>query len=172
MPRLKTSNWLKKKDCPLWKLIGLVEPVPDPRNFKELEDFFARHAKPNIWYVVSIVTYFARNSQPVCKSSQFYGSKESTAKKLWIFARTTTDYGFVYSLEQRKKLLPLKEVQPSPVVAGQAADPSVNASNRAACAKAVRKGLNLAWTLGLLADEKEFAQISKKLGKTDRKSVV
>ena len=169
LPKLSVRKSKNNPYTPLWQLLQLGEPLCDPQNLTELDDFFyCCPVKENRCIYIFLTCITGRKRFFYCNRLVFKSGTAEPSEFLYLEARPGKRYGFMFRL--LSELKGSKRVDPH-----QAADKSlflqgrvgkgVEAKNRSSGLKTNHRGLNLALDLGLLS-QTEFSEISLKLAKT------
>lgn len=160
----------KKLKTPLWKLLELQQPFPDPANYREVALALNKvppDQLPNV--VVKFVSF--RRGNKAWSNSCFTLANIFSTKDFLVEALPSPNYGLTFRLKKHRAPNKIDKMDSKKKEEMLPPKPEVWQNCRSSCAKIERSGLNLAYDLGLL-DRKERKKISEKLGCTAAAFVV
>lgn len=148
LPPLHANNFQHvPKSIPLWQLLGLADPEPDPVTFQETMDILVKHHKEDSVHVEYLLA-------PGCGRKRHIWNKCYHATT-WIVAFTTKSYGIGFrQLEKRPgKGRKIKEPSTSEPAMYQPPVSNETQANRSSAISVKLTGLNLAHALGCITDQ-------------------
>ena len=156
-PRLHSFNYRQIPEAiPLWQLLELQEPYPDPTCFQETIEFLMTHDKENVVEVNFLLAPGRGHKLHTWNSCQ------APEKTVGVFTKKNGSIGFTVLLTKKhgKKKCPLFSETRS-------TDRQIDCerqANRSSAVSVKLTGLNLALSLGCLSDQ-QFSYLSSELGK-------
>ena len=154
-PKLRVHNTkFISKQKPLWQLLGLYKPVPDPTNYEEAITFLTKEQKLD---KVSLFFCYASGHRA---HGQFWNLRSVDGITIDVF--TTKDYSLGFRYHSFPGVKEQKASISEQVVVSTT--PNETQANRSSAVSVKLTGLNLAYNLGLLSIT-DMQYLSKELGK-------
>ena len=158
MPRLHSRNYRNiPKAVPLWTLLNLPEPEPDPTSYDETVEFLMTHNQHDLVNVSFIL-------------APGYGFKmynwncvEKHQKNVGVFTNENYNLCFTTLLASKRRGKPRKDTNEKVTSVEHHID-SDRQANKSSAVSVKLTGLNLALCLGCISQE-QFSYISAQLGK-------